>query len=527
MKLKRVHVISSNSCNGLLNGLDVSFPERNSDFDPICLVGPNGSGKSQFLQATAEIFQSILAHFHNEEERDELNTSSSFEVEYEVTSKKLSGISTVTIKREFEKRKPKWSFKVDNGGEVKSEDTYKLILDYDLLPKMVIGYTSGDNETLSAPFYISRAAYAKSVQDAAMSEFTKLKLKDNRLQMIDGETHQEAFLANLLGNTTRSVKNFVNQNALLDVHSFRIVIQLAHTGTPTTRSPNSDYAGVQLSAELKQNLKNLQRCATCFDFEKKDQRYTLDFLVTDETRKAIRHFWKDAADFFKALHKFALLNDLMVKSGSRTRYLTSIKKGQYTYKLAKPSEDDLVFRIESVKLLQGKNKPPTDYASLSDGEHQRAQILSMFNMIKDENVLFLLDEPESHFNPKWRVEFIRTLRDLMPGNKLNQDCVLTTHSPFVPSDMKKDNVFVFEKEGRQLNVENPKTETFGATFDAIISDCFDISPPVSKFSLGEFERLFQSEDVVEIKNEIDGLGNAIHRALLKKKLREMGEEVTD
>jgi hypothetical protein len=36
------------------------------------------------------------------------------------------------------------------------------------LPSLVVGYTSGDNETQSVPFFISRSGYARDVAAAAL-----------------------------------------------------------------------------------------------------------------------------------------------------------------------------------------------------------------------------------------------------------------------------------------------------------------------------------------------------------------------
>lgn len=99
--------------------------------------------------------------------------------------------------------------------------------------------------------------------------------------------------------------------------------------------------------------------------------------------------------------------------------------------------------------------------------------------LSSPNMLFLLDEPESHFNPLWRVKFITRVLDLptkygdrrKSAKATEQECLLTTNSPFVPSDMQRDKVFIFSKdEEGKIQVQNPNIETFGSTFDTIIED---------------------------------------------------------
>ena len=149
---------------------------------------------------------------------------------------------------------------------------------------------------------------------------------------------------------------------------------------------------------------------------------------------------------------------------------------------------------------------------------------------------FLLDEPESHFNPKWRVEFVSKLLDLPTksvGDCENegkraasmvssyQECLMTTHSPFVPSDMKSDNVLIFKKDSNsgKIEVRKPNIQTYGSTFDTILEECFGISPPMSGLPRAEIERLLESNDIEEIRESIRRLGDSVERLHLADRAR--------
>jgi hypothetical protein len=176
------------------------------------------------------------------------------------------------------------------------------------------------------------------------------------------------------------------------------------------------------------------------------------------------------------------------------------------------------------------NDKEVDYVSLSDGEHQLGQLLGTFCMLSSPNVLFLLDEPESHFNPQWRVKFISRILDLptKDGDRrkvsraARQDCLLTTHAPFIPSDMHRNKVFIFSKnEGGKIQIENPDIETFGSTFDTIIEECFRVRPPISQRSRDKIEELMKSEDPEEIRAGIQDLGNSVEKAFLADHFRQV------
>jgi hypothetical protein len=173
-----------------------------------------------------------------------------------------------------------------------------------------------------------------------------------------------------------------------------------------------------------------------------------------------------------------------------------------------------------------------DYVSLSDGEHQLAQLLGTFCMLSFSDVLFLLDEPESHFNPQWRVKFLTRLLDLPTAHGTRrgksaasqQDALLTTHAPFVPSDMQRDKVLIFGKEKERIVVKRPDIETFGSTFDAILDACFDVRPPFSEEPRKKINELMRSKKPKDIIEGMERLGPSVEKAFLADRLRQLPKE---
>jgi len=103
-----------------------------------------------------------------------------------------------------------------------------------------------------------------------------------------------------------------------------------------------------------------------------------------------------------------------------------------------------------------------------------------------------------------------------------QECLLTTHSPFVPSDMHSEKVFIFSKdEEGKIQVQNPDIETFGTTFDTIIEQCFEIRPPISDVARDEIKRLMESDISEEIRAGMQRLGDSVEKAFLADRLRQL------
>lgn len=538
MKLLRVHIISAKTCGGLLDGVNRSLRSPFGDyssFDPLCLIGPNGAGKSQFLQMIAEIFQSVFHACIREEERIEGNPDLQFEIEYLIYPEDEQIPVRVRISREaVDRKRPTLVI------QRRDEDEYEWI-DCDLndpgthalLPHKVVGYTSGDNETLSLPFLVSRSGYADEVGRRALNAATRSQsVPDTRLMLIDYETHLEVLVANLLLGDASQREALLKEAKLQDLHSFRCIIQLAHQKKNKKKTRRK---GIQLTDELETYIDQLQRCATCYTYDDETETYTFDYWINDQTRTAFRSFWGNALNLYSSFHKLAMLNDLVLSKKTRDRFRRDTRTRRFASRLPEPQDEDKVFRFERVRFRKQNtdgemDDQEVDYVSLSDGEHQMGQLLGTFCMLSSPNVLFLLDEPESHFNPQWRVKFISRILDLptKDGDRREasrasrQDCLLTTHAPFIPSDMKRDKVFIFSKnEEGKIQIKNPDVETFGSTFDTIIEECFGVRPPISQRSRDEIEELMQSDNPDEIRAGIQGLGNSVEKAFLADHLRQV------
>ena len=251
-------------------------------------------------------------------------------------------------------------------------------------------------------------------------------------------------------------------------------------------------------------------------------RYIFDFYVDEELRRAFRIFWGTAAELYQSLHKLAMLNDLMIPKASRTRIKREMDRRHFAARLPEPQDESKVFRFEEVTFRKTEDTTGmtlVDYVSLSDGEHQQAQVFGMFAMMTGSDTLFLLDEPESHFNPQWRAQFISRLEHLPIHDFGGREIILTTHAPFVASDLSREQVRIFRKDEAQVRVDTPDIETFGATYDRILQHCFGVVPPISHVARDTIERLKKEGTPKQIKDALDKIGTSVEKALLADHLR--------
>lgn len=525
MRLIRFDVPPGQREAGLLQGFSFGLddpvdPKKYSDLATLCLVGHNGSGKSQFLQVLAEVFQDAWHRCSPEAERVASSTSFDFELEYACTRDDDSEVIVRLVRnaRQHGNRQVRMFVMNDEWAEVEAGHGASFS---SLLPPVIVGYTSGDNETLSLPFFRSRAAYAKDVRTAALDEKRRLdEIPDSKLLLIDYGTHLEVLIANLMLGQSSERARLLKHTGLRNLSSWRCVVQLRPPGL-TARAAKNGRRWIALTDELETTLSRLASCATLASVDESNDTYTFDFAVNDEMRKAFRFFWPDAISLYKAFHKLAMLNDLAVPKRSRDRLSRQIANGNFAVRLPEPQDEQKVFRFENVRFTSpAASVGDVDYVSLSDGEHQLAQVLGVFSMIRSRNALFLMDEPESHFNPQWRVRFVSRIRETSLRAP-SRGVVLTTHAPFVPSDLHSEQVLIMSRDGVSIDARRPAIETYGANFDRILRACFGIDPPISGVARDEIERLMKSNSSSEIEAASSHIGASVERSLLMDRARQL------
>ncbi|RBQ31801.1 hypothetical protein CRU92_06215 [Arcobacter sp. FW59] len=125
----------------------------------------------------------------------------------------------------------------------------------------------------------------------------------------------------------------------------------------------------------------------------------------------------------------------------------------------------------------------------SSGEIILIDLIAKLVKFKDKlftksNIIFFLDEIELFLHPQWQKEylsyFISILNFIFPLKKIR--IFITTHSPFILSDIPKANTIFLEK-GRPFEVLNKK-QTFGANIHTLLTDSFFIKNGL----MGEFAK---------------------------------------
>jgi restriction system-associated AAA family ATPase len=189
------------------------------------------------------------------------------------------------------------------------------------------------------------------------------------------------------------------------------------------------------------------------------------------------------------------------------------------------ASDQRIMRFKFVRFTKQGLTEPIMLKQLSDGEHQLLHSLGLCLLFRNTNSLFLLDEPETHFNPDWRANFISRLCQCLPGTgEFAQEVLITTHTPYLISDSKPDKVLVFEKDKASgaVSISHPNYNTLGASINKITMSTFNQGETIGAVAKGILNTLraqFESgnEKPTALIKDIDRkLGDSVEKILLIK-----------
>jgi len=122
------------------------------------------------------------------------------------------------------------------------------------------------------------------------------------------------------------------------------------------------------------------------------------------------------------------------------------------------------------------------WLNLSSGEiallNLYSRIYSAVEAKKEcKELVILIDEGETGFHPQWQKEYLKILIDFLPQifpDKKIQ-IILTSHSPFLVSDLPKENIIFLSKNEKGKCVVSKlqdRKETFGANIHTLFTDSF-------------------------------------------------------
>ena len=188
-----------------------------------------------------------------------------------------------------------------------------------------------------------------------------------------------------------------------------------------------------------------------------------------------------------------------------------------------------------IELMDKKDKK---LSNLSFGEQQLIFILNQLYFLRKKKsdeldievglgmnipveYIVLLDEIDIGFHPDWQkrtLQYIIDFLELIPDKSFH--LILTSHSPFILSDLPKENI-IFLKDGKQDKGIRHK-QTFGANIHTLLSDSFFMEDGLmgefAKGKINSIKKFYELSKKLEIRiNENDKSKKLVTKAFKRRK----------
>jgi predicted ATPase len=135
-----------------------------------------------------------------------------------------------------------------------------------------------------------------------------------------------------------------------------------------------------------------------------------------------------------------------------------------------PNRDDDV-KADDVGVLR--------YEELSDGEQMVLGRMALFHLLQgQQDALLLLDEPETHFNDKWKREIVDIIDDAI--GRTTNDVLISTHSAIVLSDVFNNEIVMVQKTQNGSIVRSVDEPTFATDPSALMMTVFGADDSIGK-----------------------------------------------
>lgn len=155
------------------------------------------------------------------------------------------------------------------------------------------------------------------------------------------------------------------------------------------------------------------------------------------------------------------------------------------------------------------------FHEISDGEKQLLTVLGLMKFTRQEQSLFLLDEPDTHLNPAWKRDYLNLIEDVAAKSK-NSYLVMTSHDPLTISGLEAKQIQVLsqQKDGK-IRASRPIVDPKGLGVAGILTDVFGLDTALD----------VKTQNKLDARNEIFAISANLRTPAQEKILKETTEEL--
>lgn len=459
------------------------------------LIGQNGTGKSNLIEALITIFRDI-----------DLDRESAFDysLNYSIRGR------VVRIEADTAKQKRPYVW-VDD----KSESQGFLLKNRELLPAHIFAYYSGRNERIEALFqehqrrfnqrqeitteevlsehllenFTGSESDIRAVEEAKRRRESKLRQAgDDRLRRLfycRGGHSQLVLLACLLSDDPVFQKVLKNLH-IESLESALFVLKEPHRLREKRRSarfeeqelnegdPRFWYARGEVVSEFLDKLWKVAWAPI-----EQEATKQIDFRGRSEKQKQLYLF-------VPSQDKLKQLGELVGGTDSFFRYA----EGAYI--------GDLIDEVRITVKKRDEHGGKVSFTQLSEGELQMLTVLGLMRITREDHCLFLLDEPDTHLNPIWKLRYFDDIEGVLRSEEESpaqgeSQILITTHDPMMVGSLKREQVHILRRDGNRTMVDIPDEHPQGMGVTGLLkSELFGLS---STLDIETERRLFRRNEL--------------------------------
>ena len=468
------------------------------------VIGWNGTGKSNVLEALAIIFRDLIAK--------KRTPAFAFQLAYRMGSGDT--LRLIHIDADPDREKDHFIIHVANARQAKQAALINSVLEFDPPDTKPVGhpiklaaFLKGDAE------YLPRYVFSYySGESPRMHEVFRPYLESYDTKLRNGEdpglkrlffampVHSQFVLLAFLIQQSDVVRAFLDDHLGLDPdEGIESVLFVLRQPPWKSKAADGDPRFWNARGVVSNFLSRLQDIA---------------LAPVDISRSVPTSIWNKKTLEFKYLY---------VKDIAALRRLVGNQApAQFFRDLESTYVSELIEEVR-IRVRLKKNDGSVTFRELSEGEQQLLTVLGLLRFTAENESLFLLDEPDTHLNPRWCVDYLSYLKSFVGQNNDGQDnshIVLTTHNPLAIAELVKEQVQILyrQADNRTVRAENPAVDPKGMGFAGIVtSDMFGLGTSLDKATNDDLLALHQLATqqaalsdadrarLVEIRQRLEGL----------------------
>lgn len=421
------------------------------EFDPRSLttviIGQNGSGKSYLLEAIVQIFRNA--------DLDVAPPQFAFALDYLIGGRRVSLAS----------RNATWTFTVDGASMSRSEFSQGKS---DFFPDTVFAYYSGTNDRMESHFDRHQQNYYRTlITDTSGGKFKAADISDRRL-FYARPIHGVLALLCLLTSDDLEVRSLIkDMTGITGFHSAMLLL----------RKPW--FAKGKSGTDAEQFWGASGRPGRAARLARKHAFYPM--AITQRAREDYRSGGNSESQYAIYLRNetalAAFANDVGDDDLALFEELESI------------DISDLYRSVQVWVTRIGAADGEVSYGEMSEGERQLLMVLGLIRLSRSKRAIFLLDEPDTHLNPRWQYDYLALIEKWAESSGDRCQLLLTTHNPLMVGSLRKEQVRVVSAVNGKTLAHQPDDDPIGIGVEGLLkSELFGLRSTLAPKVLAKIDR---------------------------------------